>query len=217
LPAVILNLGAILLFGTYYALRAVSPALVASITPEQVQFLAYLLVFVVELTFVFLLIRKLAANGLALQRVIARDGCTRSFRWAPAIGVFLLFNAAFLLYVGLASRLYGGWPSLRNLLVWQRLFLLLAVPLQAAFCEEIIWRGYLIDRLHAQGRTQAAAIVLSAISFSLIHGIFLVDKLVFTFVLGLLAGVYFVRERNLAPLMVSHFVADLWSFGLSVV
>jgi len=65
-------------------------------------------------------------------------------------------------------------------------------------------------------RAVPTAIVLSAISFATIHGIFLVDKLVLTFILGLGTGLYYVRERNLIPLMFGHFVADLWTYGLSV-
>jgi membrane protease YdiL (CAAX protease family) len=65
-------------------------------------------------------------------------------------------------------------------------------------------------------RTSTAAIILSSVSFAAIHGVFLVDKLILAFILELGAGLYFIRERNLLPLMFSHFVANFWTFGLSV-
>jgi membrane protease YdiL (CAAX protease family) len=80
----------------------------------------------------------------------------------------------------------------------------------------LIWRGYVITRLEARGYGLAKAIVLSAISFALIHGIWLPDKLLTTFLFGIVAGFYYARERRLAPLMIAHIVIDVWSFGLSV-
>jgi membrane protease YdiL (CAAX protease family) len=46
-------------------------------------------------------------------------------------------------------------------------------------------------------------------------GVFLPDKLLLAFLIGIIAGSYYVRERNLLPLMITHFVADVWTFGLS--
>jgi membrane protease YdiL (CAAX protease family) len=138
------------------------------------------------------------------------------FRWLPALVLFIVFNVLFVLYIPLVSALYGQWPSFSQLGLWQRLFILLAVPVQAAFCEELIWRGHIIPELKARGRTDFSAILLSALSFALIHGIFLIDKLLLTFILGLVTGFYYLRERNLIPLMVSHYIADLWTFALSV-
>jgi membrane protease YdiL (CAAX protease family) len=39
----------------------------------------------------------------------------------------------------------------------------------------------------------------------------------YTFVIGLIAGFYYTRERTLVPLMITHVVLDLWSFGVFVV
>lgn len=216
LPPVILNLGAILLFGTYYALLAVSPSTVQDIDPAEVQFLAYVFVFCIEWLFAGILIARMRRQGISLRGLLAPGGELLAFRWLPALVVFLFFNGALLVYVFVASRVYGEWPDLSGLSAWQRSFLLLPVPITAAFCEELIWRGHLIPELIARRRAASTAIVLSAISFATIHGVFLIDKLVLTFVLGLGAGLYFVRERNLLPLMFSHLVADIWTFGLSV-
>lgn len=216
LPPVILNLGAVLLYGAYYALLAIYPTAVEGVTQAQVQFLAYVFVFVVEWAFALLLIARVARHGSSLRSLLAPTEELFAFRKLPAVAIFLFFNAALGIYVVVATGIYGQWPRLNELQPWQRAFLLLPVPITAAFCEELIWRGHLIPELESRKRARSAAIVLSAVSFAAIHGIFLVDKLVLTFILGLGTGFYFVRERNLLPLMFSHFVADLWTFGLSV-
>lgn len=216
LPPVILNIGAILIFGSYYALQATQPDTVASITPAQVQFLAYVFVFVVEWIFAILLLRQRAAEGKTLASLIAPDGQILGFKRLSALGLFIVFNLLFILYIPFVTAMYGRWPSLSDLALWQRLFMILAVPIQAAFCEELIWRGHIIPELKTHGRSDLAAIVLSAISFSLIHGIFLIDKLLLTFILGLVTGFYYLRERNLIPLMFSHYIVDLWTFAYTV-
>jgi len=216
LPAVILNIGAILIFGSYYALQATKPDLVSSIQPAQAQFLAYVFVFIVEWIFAILLLRQRAAEGKTLASIMAPDGQIVKFRLLSALGLFIIFNVLFILYIPLVTALYGRWPSLSELALWQRMFMILVIPLQAAFCEELIWRGHIIPELKARGRSDFAAILLSALSFALIHGIFLIDKLLLTFILGLVTGFYYLRERNLFPLMLSHYIVDLWTFALSV-
>ena len=216
LPAVILNIGAILIFGSYYALQATQPDLVSSIQPAQAQFLAYVFVFIVEWIFAILLLRQRAAEGKTLASIMAPDGQIFKFRLLSALGLFIIFNVLFILYIPLVIALYGRWPSLSDLALWQRMFMILVIPLQAAFCEELIWRGHIIPELKARGRSDFAAILLSALSFALIHGIFLIDKLLLTFILGLVTGFYYLRERNLFPLMLSHYIVDLWTFALSV-
>ena len=216
LPAVILNIGAILIFGSYYALQATQPDLVSSIQPAQAQFLAYVFVFIVEWIFAILLLRQRAAEGKTLASIMAPDGQIFKFRLLSALGLFIIFNVLFILYIPLVTALYGRWPSLSELALWQRMFMILVIPLQAAFCEELIWRGHIIPELKARGRSDFAAILLSALSFALIHGIFLIDKLLLTFILGLVTGFYYLRERNLFPLMLSHYIVDLWTFALSV-
>jgi membrane protease YdiL (CAAX protease family) len=107
------------------------------------------------------------------------------------------------------TTLYPGLP------LWQRLGLVVMTAVTAGFCEELIWRGYVITRLEARGRRRWAAITLAAVAFALIHGSPL--HWVYTFVIGIVAGHYYTRERTLVPLMISHTVLDLWSFGLFIV
>lgn len=222
LPPLILNAGALLLYGAYYALQAVNSAAVQGVSQAEIQFLMYGFIFIIEWVFALALIARMARRGVHLRQLIAPSGDLFSFRALPAVLVFLFVNAALGAYVLVAAKLYGQWPRMDDLQVWQRAFMLLPVPLTAAFCEELIWRGHLIPELEVRrrmaGRKRAAAtaVVLVAISFATIHGIFLLDKLVLTFILGVGMGIYYTRERHLVPLMFSHFVADVWTFALSV-
>ena len=68
--------------------------------------------------------------------------------------------------------------------------------------------------LAAQRPELVAAIGGGHVFFALIHG-FLPGKLLVTFLLGVVGGFYYTRERNLVPLMLAHGVVDVWSFGLS--
>jgi len=47
----------------------------------------------------------------------------------------------------------------------------------------LFWRGFIVNQLEAAGQSSQRAILFSAIGFSLVHGIFLPDKLISTFLL----------------------------------
>jgi hypothetical protein len=127
--------------------------------------------------------------------------------------VFVLFNAVLAAYM---ARLWvsGTLRVYESLNTWQYIFMIGLKPITAGFCEELIWRGYIITRLEARGRSRRLAVLLSAVSFALIHGLFFPVKLLVTFLIGIVTGLYYTRERNLVPLMVTHLIADVWSFGL---
>jgi len=46
---------------------------------------------------------------------------------------------------------------------------IIMISVTAAFCEELIWRGYVITRLEARGRSRWSAMILATVSFALIH------------------------------------------------
>jgi membrane protease YdiL (CAAX protease family) len=43
-----------------------------------------------------------------------------------------------------------------------------------------------------------------------------VDKLVVTFLVGIITGWYYWRERKLLPIMVAHGLLDTWGYGIFV-
>jgi membrane protease YdiL (CAAX protease family) len=77
-----------------------------------------------------------------------------------------------------------------------------------AFGEETIFRGYLILRFKAVTGSSAAAILLSAVVFSLGHGYEGSAGVVTVGVMGLLFALVYVWRRSLVAPMVMHFLQD---------
>lgn len=215
LPPVILNVTSLILYGGYYALYYTQPEAVAGASPSHILYITFLLIFIVEWSFTISILRKRKKSGKSIISLIAPGSHPWRFRWGPAILIFITLNALFAVYLCLANLVYPDLAaSYQGVeLIWRTLGVLL-IPLTAAFCEELIWRGHILSSLEIRGYSPWRAILISATSFALIHGIFLPDKLVVTFLFGIAAGWYYLRERNLLVLMFSHWVLDLWSFGL---
>jgi len=217
LPAVILNIGSLIIYGGYYALKYMQPDTVAKIPQTSVSLATYLLIFVTEWLFALLLIAWLRRNRLTIRSLILPENRRKPFRWGPALLMGISINLLFLVYFLIAPMLYGDYgASYRGLPIWGQAFQLILLPLTAAFCEELIWRGHILTQFELRGYSAWKAILLMSLSFAFIHGIFLVDKLVVTFIFGVITGWYYWKERNLIPIMVAHFILDLWGFGIFV-
>jgi len=178
----------------------------------QMMFMIYLSVFLAELLLAYFLTRRLRNTDMSIRSLITPK---RRLRWLPATTVFIALNALFIVYIGVA--LWTGYvTSFTGLSSLQVIFFIVLAPLAAGFVEELAFRGYLIEIMLKKGLTENRLVVYSAVSFALIHGFFIIDKLIMTFVFGLIAGFYYVRERNLPVLIVSHVVVDVVTFGMSV-
>ena len=212
-PPIVLNLGALLIFGAIYATRPPTSSQAFESDFGRTQLLLSAFVVVVEWLFALVLIRRYRRSALSIRVLFSRTTSLLEFRWRPAILLFVAFNALFSLYV---IYLIARMPSLtyRGMNAVQVFLLVGLTPLTAAFTEQLIWRGHIISGLELRGRRAWAAILISAVSFSLIHGVFLPDRLLVAFVLGIVTGWYYLRERTLIPLMFTHWFVDVWSFGV---
>jgi membrane protease YdiL (CAAX protease family) len=97
-----------------------------------------------------------------------------------------------------------GWPAdQRERLFW------IVVCVFAGVCEELVFRGYAIPALRSRGLPLWAVVLLSNVSFALIHGA--ADPVVTTisFVAGLVFTAVYLWRRSLATVMVVHALADL--------
>lgn len=159
-----------------------------------------------------IVIRRLKRQGASIKEFIVPE---RKFSLLSAILVFVVLNVLFTAYM-IASLTYGRIPPMTGLNTLQIVFFILLVPVTAGFVEELIWRGYFIDELLAKGSSEMKAIIYSSISFAFIHGIFLIDKLAVTFLFGVIAGIYYVRERNLLVLMAAHVTVDVVGYALTI-
>lgn len=212
MPAVVLNLISILLFAGYYALQSQQPE-VLSISESDLFFILYVVIVIVEWLFFGLLIIRVRTQGRAITSLLVRKDTTSGFRFLPALWMFLAFNGLFAGYMLFTEYYMGGWPGYSDWSIGQVLFMTGVVPLTAAITEEFIWRGYILHQL-LQRTSPWRAIFLAALSFAFIHGV-MPDRLLITFLLGVVAGYYYYREGRLLPLIFSHIVLDIWSFGVT--
>jgi membrane protease YdiL (CAAX protease family) len=76
-----------------------------------------------------------------------------------------------------------------------------------AVCEEILFRGYLMQNI-AQKNSIRKAIILSAIIFALIH--FNIVGIIPIFVIGLCLGYLFYYTQSIIPPMILHFINNFF-------
>jgi len=212
-PPIVLNVGGVLLIAAIYAYKYATSEAIQISSFGQIQFALSAFVFFAEWFFAGLLLYRYRRASESIRSLFSRTGNLLEFRWLPAILLFVLFNAIF---VGYVFYLIARMPDLsyRDMSPFQISLFMLLTPVTAAFTEELIWRGHIISGLEMRGKKPGVAVFISAISFALIHGVFLPDKLAVTFLIGIVTGVYYLRERSLVPIMVTHWFVDVWSFGV---
>ena len=97
-----------------------------------------------------------------------------------------------------------GWPASQP----ERLFWII-VCLFAGVCEELIFRGFAIPALESRGFRSWQAVLVSTVSFSVIHGAADLTVTGISFVAGLVFAALYLWRRNLALVMVVHALSDL--------
>jgi len=190
------------------ALYAVSPEHL--VEPQILNTVLYLGVIVTHWALFFVIAKRLGMTGI--KKLILPKKKTR---WLPSILIFALLNVLFTTYMILAL-IYGRILPWGNVNALQFVFYVILSPMTAGFVEELIWRGYFIEKLLASGKIAWKAIIYSSISFAFIHGFIVVDKLVVAFIFGVIAGAYYVKERNILVLIATHVVVDIIAFWLTL-
>jgi membrane protease YdiL (CAAX protease family) len=161
----------------------------------------------------FLIVTKIEKK----EFLIWKDG-SRSL-WFYIISVICLFalvmlaSAFQLLLPKLGFKIIPS-PFLREMILYLQThpFLLVLTCITAGVVEELIFRGYLIPRFCILFRNKYPAVIVSALLFGLVHagyGTFL--NMFVPFLLGLIFGVYYLKYKNLTPLIICHFLIDLLS------
>jgi membrane protease YdiL (CAAX protease family) len=121
----------------------------------------------------------------------------------PGLGLYLLARA-----VGInATVVPEALPH-----IWWAVPVLVLSAVQNAALEEVVVVGYLITRLRQLGWNAWAAVVCSALlrgSYHLYQGFggFLANA-----VMGVIFGLFYLRFRRLAPLIIAHAIIDTVSF-----
>lgn len=121
-----------------------------------------------------------------------------------------------LVFVGVAKgavALFGpdAWGSPSGLLPRGALELAawVALSISAGICEEIIFRGYLLQQLALRTRSSGLAIIGQAVLFGASHGYQSVKSMTLIMVLGVLYGLLVAWRKTLVPGMLAHAGLDI--------
>jgi membrane protease YdiL (CAAX protease family) len=91
--------------------------------------------------------------------------------------------------------------------------LLLFAAITAGVTEELICRGYILNRLQQLLKNDNLAIGVSAALFCTLHFTYhSYQQLIFTFAFGCVFGLHYLRYRSMAVLILSHTFIDLVAF-----
>jgi uncharacterized protein len=137
------------------------------------------------------------------------------------LGVALPFWLVLQVLSWIASRLLGPDSvdsvggllpkELPEILAW------IAVSIAAGVCEELIYRGYLQQQLHARLGNLPVAVVVQGLVFGLVHCYQGWKSTIVVCVIGILLGVLAAWRRNLRANIIVHTWVDIWEGWLKFV
>jgi membrane protease YdiL (CAAX protease family) len=153
-------------------------------------------------------------GGLTLRTLIAGRWPTwrAGFRDMGVAVLFLVVSYSvigILVYVSRVPQSPGQNPLL-PLLPHGRIELAVfcLVALSAGFCEELIFRGYLLRQLSAVTRSRTAGLLLQSIAFGLGHGYQGLARMAIIAVEGCMFGLLARWRQSLRPGMMAHALQD---------
>ena len=117
------------------------------------------------------------------------------------VGIPLTSGLAFLL------KVEGSTGILPHTPIEVGVYVLLA--LTAGFCEELIFRGYLLQQFSARTNSVGVGILLQAVVFGLAHGYQGVSQMFVITFYGCLFGAFVIWRKSLLPAMIAHGTEDM--------
>jgi len=87
----------------------------------------------------------------------------------------------------------------------------IALSATAGFCEEILFRGYLLRQFRAATRSIVVAIVLQAVVFGIAHAYQGGRRIILIAAYGVLFGMLAAWRKSLRPGMIGHALQDSFS------
>ena len=171
----------------------------------------YLVLIILEWALVAFIRTGLKGRGLLLRDLIGGDW-TRLWSLfrdtAIALG-FLIVSAIIVQALGHVLRV-APTSGLRSAIPQStgEVVVFLFTAFTAAFCEELVFRGYLQRQFAAFTQNASAAVVLQGVTFGLVHGYQGWKYMIMITVFGALFGLLAIWRRSLRPGMIAHFVQD---------
>ena len=146
-------------------------------------------------------------------------GLSLPIRWLPALGwaaaitalASLLSWLSDLLGIRESALLYYLLPRTR-----QERLAFLGLSLVAGFCEELVFRGFLITAIATASGSMLLALLVSAAAFGVVHAYQEPSGVARATLLGLLLAAPFVFTGSLAASMIAHAAIDViggWWLG----
>jgi uncharacterized protein len=156
-------------------------------------------------------IERLPLASIGLRRPTGRTlGWGLAFALA-LIASFMLCYAIILPILGLKPDYAGTSKILANPL-WLQLLIFAA----AGFVEEIVYRGYLIERIEWLVSNKWLAFVASVVAFTFTHiGSWASSQLIVVAAGAVIMGLAYLLKRDLVMVMIAHILSDAVGFGLA--
>lgn len=121
-------------------------------------------------------------------------------------GILLLF---ILKSLGYSINQQGDYLKNMKAILRAHPVLLIFTCVTAGVTEEIIFRGYLQQRIELIFKSPAAGIIISAVFFGLAHSLYgTIQQVAIPFAIGIIFSIYYFKYKNIYVLMVFHFLFD---------
>lgn len=144
-----------------------------------------------------------------------------------SIGFFLL--SVFLLYLStIGAAIVSAVPILlgmhENNALMKKIIttvtghqaMIFFIALTAGVTEEIIFRGYILTRLLQGFKNNATAVIVSSLLFAALHYKYnSLRELIFTFLIGVLFSIYYIKYRNIKAIIATHFLIDYINMNIA--
>ena len=99
--------------------------------------------------------------------------------------------------------------EMAELFASQPLPILILIALRAGVVEEVLYRGYAFERINDLTKSKFLAGLVPLIIFTLAHLTWGVGHLAFVFIAGGLFTLLYAKKRNLALVIIAHFIVDV--------
>jgi hypothetical protein len=144
-----------------------------------------------------------------------------------AIGFFLL--SVFLLYLSsIGAAFVSAIPVLLGMhesdtmmkkivaLITGHQAMIFFIALTAGVTEELIFRSYLLTRMAQWFKNEVAAVIVSSLLFAALHYKYgSLRELIFTFLIGVIFSIYYIKYQNIKAIIVTHFLIDYINMNIA--
>lgn len=163
-----------------------------------------------------ILLWVIGAERLPLASIGLKRPTAGTLGWGLALALALI--ASFMVCYALVLPMLGMKPDYAGAsrILANPLWLQLLIFAAAGFVEEIIYRGYLIERVEWLSGSKWVAFALSVIAFTVTHmSSWAVSQLIVVAVGAVIMGLAYLWKRDLIMVMIAHGLADATGFALA--